>query len=98
MEEVRHAILLAAFLALSCASKPPKIEVRILDAGKCWFEIKQCGKETQYSDRVFVSDCTLEWMARCRGPELERYIREGCEIVRMADPTKIAVACGGKKK
>lgn len=95
---MRHVILIAALLALTCKTGTPKPETRILDAGRCWFEIKTCGKEIQFGERVFVSDCSLEWMARCRGLELERYMREGCTMVRMPDPTKIAVSCGGKKK
>lgn len=101
---MRHVILIAVFLA-SCSIPVSEPETKILDAGRCWFTIHQCyvmqvvGEQNE--DGSFeirpVTVCHDEWASRCREAELERYLRDGCNLVRLPDPTKIAVACGGRR-
>lgn len=94
---MRRIILAALCAAFSfCASSTPKVEPpRILDAGLCWYETERC-RDIQYGART-ITACKTEWEARCREMELERLNREGCQLVRLSDPKKIAVACGGAR-
>jgi hypothetical protein len=91
-------VLAALCAAFSFCASAPAVTARapfVLDAGLCWYETKTC-KSIQYGART-IDACKDGWQARCREVELERYVREGCTFVRLSDPTKIAVACGGAK-
>lgn len=89
------AAMIAAVLVLGCTSTSSvqPMPVRELDAGTCWYEVDRC-HEVQISTGKVVDVCKPEWQARCREADLERYLRDGCTIVRLPDPTKVAVACG----
>lgn len=82
MNRTVPAAVLAAFL-ISCSTAPPAPEMRILDAGQCWFTVSYCHdlqivgaqrEDGTYEIRV-VTQCHDEWQARCREAELERYQR-----------------------
>lgn len=89
----RLAVVLLVALCLSCASRSTKPDpVRILDVGQCWIEAEECRLAQVYDGRI-VEICAPSWMARCREDELERYKREGCQLLRMPD-RKVSVSCG----
>lgn len=97
MRAVMAAIVAAAFVS-GCTSTPAiqTIPVRELDTGTCWYEVDRC-HEVQIATGKVVDVCKPEWQARCREADLERFLRDGCTLVRLPDPTKIAVACGGAR-
>lgn len=96
---MRRAVLAAIIggLFVGCGTSAPKPQTKILEAGACWYEVERCHRQIQLGDGRVIPICFTEWESRCREAELERYLRDGCRLVRLPDERMIAVACGGVK-